>query len=222
MGEELVKEILYRLMLNWSGLNDFLLQGSSFYCLCVIMCRALISGSVCWSHACNCKLRVKGSSAYVSTNVCIAERSVPFLIGFDGIKHILLLYLFSAFLPGIFTFYYNNQRFRLTCGLFLFCHNCQSLVGVLFEIIIFLSFQMFKTNRTKCFPTILKVIIVFTKNISNQDRKNRSKSDKNELVSDNREIMYQEDTYLVLNECGMLGEEHTGGKSRQEWTAGAR
>ena len=75
---------------------------------------------------------------------------------------------------------------------------------------------MFKTNTTKCFPTILKVIIVFTKNISKQDRKNRSKSDKNELVSDNREIMYQENTYLVLNECGMLDEENTAGKSRQE------
>lgn len=132
-------------MLNWSGLNVFLLQGSSFYFLCVIMCRALISGSVCWSHACNSTLWVKGSSVYDSTNVCIAERSVLFIIGFDGIKHVLLLYLFSVFLCGIFTFYHDNQRFRLTCGLFLFCHNCQSLVGVLFEIII--TFFLFKCSK---------------------------------------------------------------------------
>lgn len=60
------------------------------------------------------------------------------------------------------------------------------------------------------FLTILKVDIVFTKNIWKEDRSNREVTAVKKLVPSNRKVMYQGNTYIVLNECGMLDEKHSG------------
>ena len=95
----------------------------------------------------------------------------------------------------------------------IFGRDCQSLAGILSEAQLFTFFgYMFYLNTKNCwfFLTILKVDIVFIKNIWKEVRNSREVTAVKKLVPSNRKVMYQGNTYIVLNECGMLDEKHSG------------
>ena len=110
---------------------------------------ALISGSIRWSHACNCSFEVKGVCCKV---LCVRVQWPVECWFWWLLTSLILLYfyfiilLLSVFLTKVFIIYHNNQEFCLSCHDQLSCH-----VFCFFYLRYnhLLSLVMFNTSSTK-------------------------------------------------------------------------
>ena len=90
------------------------------------------------------------------------------------------------FLAGVFTIYHNNQGFCLSCCLYIFCHDRQSLA--ILSLTFFGNVQHKLNKILAFFLVILKVVNDLSKNIWKEDKRNGKVIAMKKLVPNNSKV----------------------------------